>query len=547
MNRIKNLPFIFNRLIASHLMKTIAIAIVFSMILVAAVGTNVWNMYGSFQTVVTTEFQIQNLSNKIIYLDEVLTMSARMAASTGDFQWEKRYKNFEPELDATIKKVMELAPQEYASNTETDTANAKLVEMETRAFTLVRQQKSDEALKLLFSKDYDIQKQIYASGIEKTTQALQNRMTSNLDYYQQRLLWSSIFSIVSFPVLLAAWLGVLALVRWYIIQRQFAEKALQVAKIELEKTNETLEIKVRERTAQLGAANAEILLLNESLKDDNLRMKSELSVTQQIQQKILPKKEEMLQVESLEIAGFMQPATEIGGDYYDILVVDGRVKIGIGDVTGHGLESGMLMLMAQTSVRTLLEHNETDPQKFLNTINRTIYHNSQRMKSSKNMTLCLLDYEDGQLRISGQHEEVLIIRKGGHVQKVDTMDLGFPIALEEEISHFIAYADVQLDSGDIVVLYTDGITEAENISGDLYGLQRLIDTVQNNCHLSAEEIKKAVINDLWNFIGQHKIHDDVTLVILKQKSSSHLKNIASMFPEILVSHPKQAEKSIILN
>jgi sigma-B regulation protein RsbU (phosphoserine phosphatase) len=97
----------------------------------------------------------------------------------------------------------------------------------------------------------------------------------------------------------------------------------------------------------------------------------------------------------------MQPADEVGGDYYDVLSYDGRVKIGIGDVTGHGLESGVLMIMVQTAVRTLLENNETDPVKFLSVLNRTIYHNIQRMNIDKSMSIALLDYEEGKLRLSG--------------------------------------------------------------------------------------------------------------------------------------------------
>jgi serine phosphatase RsbU (regulator of sigma subunit) len=276
----------------------------------------------------------------------------------------------------------------------------------------------------------------------------------------------------------------------------------------------------------LMKSKEEVSLLNERLNSDNFRMKNELDLTREIQQKILPKAQELAKITQLDIAGFMQSASEIGGDYYDILHQDGRVKIGIGDVTGHGLESGMLMLMVQTAVRTLLESHETDPQKFLNILNRTVYHNIQRMDSSRNMTLCLLDYENGRLRISGQHEEMLIIRRGGMVQRIDTMELGFPIGIEEEITHFVAYADLQLLTGDVVVLYTDGITEAENASGELYGLKRLTDVAKNNWQKSAEEIKQAVIDDLWNYIGEHTIHDDVTLVILKQNQLEEAPKVA---------------------
>ena len=92
----------------------------------------------------------------------------------------------------------------------------------------------------------------------------------------------------------------------------------------------------------------------------------------------------------------MEPAADVGGDYYDILQVGKTVTIGIGDVTGHGLESGILMLMTQTAVRTLNEMGQTDPVRFLDTLNRTIYHNVQRMNSNKHLTLAILNYFEGQ-------------------------------------------------------------------------------------------------------------------------------------------------------
>jgi serine phosphatase RsbU (regulator of sigma subunit) len=81
-------------------------------------------------------------------------------------------------------------------------------------------------------------------------------------------------------------------------------------------------------------------------------MSAELAVSRKLQQMLLPKEHELNQIPGLEIAGFMEPATEVGGDYYDVLNHNGNVKIGIGDVTGHGLESGVVMLMTQTATRT---------------------------------------------------------------------------------------------------------------------------------------------------------------------------------------------------
>ena len=246
-------------------------------------------------------------------------------------------------------------------------------------------------------------------------------------------------------------------------------------------------------------------------------MADELAVTRKLQQMILPRQSELESIDQLEIAGFMEPATEVGGDYYDVLKQDGRIKIGIGDVTGHGLESGVLMIMVQAAVRTLQASNETDPVKFLQVINQIVYDNVQRMNSDKNLSLALLDYQGGMLRLSGQHEQTIVVRTGGVVERIDTIDLGFPIGLEEDIGDFVSYADVELHPGDVVVLYTDGITEAENTLGVQYGLERLCEVVSRNWQKSAGEIRQAAIDDLRQFIGKQKIYDDITLVIFKQK------------------------------
>jgi phosphoserine phosphatase RsbU/P len=116
------------------------------------------------------------------------------------------------------------------------------------------------------------------------------------------------------------------------------------------------------------------------LMTENRPMNAELNLTRKLQQMILPKQSELEAIEGLEIAAFIEPAEEVGGDYYDVLQHNGNVKIGIGDVTGHGLESGMVMLMAQTTIRVganghspLLESEESDPVKFLDILNRTSY------------------------------------------------------------------------------------------------------------------------------------------------------------------------------
>ncbi|MBH8563530.1 PP2C family protein-serine/threonine phosphatase [Nostoc sp. CENA67] len=250
---------------------------------------------------------------------------------------------------------------------------------------------------------------------------------------------------------------------------------------------------------------------------DFLRMSAELDILRQMQQMILPKPEELEVIEGLDIAGFMEAADEVGGDYYDVLYTDGVVTLGIGDVTGHGLESGLLMLMTQTAVRLLREICESDSVRFLDTLNRTLYKNVQRMNSDKSLTLVILNYTQGEISISGQHEETIIVRNGGEIERIDTMDLGFPIALDDDIADFISSTTLELQPGDGVVLYTDGITEAKDINKNQYGIEQLCEIISQNWHQSASEIKDAVISDVRRHIGKQKVFDDITLLVFKRQ------------------------------
>ncbi|MGA1131018.1 MAG: slr1658 superfamily regulator [Prochlorotrichaceae cyanobacterium] len=292
---------------------------------------------------------------------------------------------------------------------------------------------------------------------------------------------------------------------------------LKLSYKQLEEYAQTLEDKVRERTAELESANAEISLLNDKLTDENQRMSAELGVAREMQQMILPKQDELETIEGLDISGFMEPADEVGGDYYDVFSKDGIVTLSIGDVTGHGLESGILMIMTQTAVRALKETQEVDPVRYLDALNRTLYKNIERMHSDKSLTLVILNYDGQRVSISGQHEETLLVAADGTVERVDTMDLGFPIGLEEEIADFVDQQSHVLRPGEGIVLYTDGVTEAENLEGEQYELDRLCEVITQNWQNSATAIKEAIIDDVRAHIGKQKVFDDITLLVVKRK------------------------------
>lgn len=280
---------------------------------------------------------------------------------------------------------------------------------------------------------------------------------------------------------------------------------------------ENLEKLVDERTNELAQANTQITSLNERLKNENSRLGAELDIARTIQSMVLPRITELADLPDIEIAGYMEPADEVGGDYYDVLHDGDRIKIGIGDVTGHGLESGVLMLMVQSVARALQENGDENPKTFLSVLNRAIYKNIVRTNSDKHLTLAFLDYADKNVVLSGQHEDVLVIRKTGDVERIDTIDLGFPIGLESDISEFVATLDIPFDTGDIIILHTDGVTEAEAPNGELFGLDRLCDSAATHRSGNADQILKGIIADLLAHIGTQKIHDDITLVVMRHR------------------------------
>jgi sigma-B regulation protein RsbU (phosphoserine phosphatase) len=286
---------------------------------------------------------------------------------------------------------------------------------------------------------------------------------------------------------------------------------------EIQDYTANLEAKVRERTADLRQANEQISLLNERLQDENIRLSAELDVARQVQMMVLPPASETSAIDELDIACYMNPADEVGGDYYDVVHAGDSIIIGIGDVTGHGLPAGIIMLMAQTALLTLSQNGEQDMPRMLAVLNRVIYQNIERIRENKSMTLAAIRYHERQFYLAGQHESVIICRSDGRIEEIDTIDLGFPIGLESDIADFLTGAQFQMAPGDALMLYTDGITEAENEAGEMFALPRLKELLAAYHEQSAGEIVELILADLYAYIGRAPIYDDISLVIIKQR------------------------------
>ncbi len=184
----------------------------------ATFGWVVWNAYASYRdadSYRSRELRVEELRGVILHLDEVLTMSARMAAATGDLRWETRYHQSEPELDAAIKETMALVPDDsvIAGSSQTDVANAKLVDMETQAFALVRDGRAEDARAVLFAQAYEEQKALYAGGMTMVLFDVRTRVDSSLRQAKQRALLSMAGSAVLLGLSIGAWVAVIGSLR----------------------------------------------------------------------------------------------------------------------------------------------------------------------------------------------------------------------------------------------------------------------------------------------------------------------------------------------
>ncbi|MBU0995847.1 MAG: SpoIIE family protein phosphatase [Proteobacteria bacterium] len=270
----------------------------------------------------------------------------------------------------------------------------------------------------------------------------------------------------------------------------------------LQKLNVDLEHKVMERTQDLQSA-----------KD---ALWGEMQVAKKIQTVLLPKNPK---IEGYEISALMVPADEIGGDYYDVIHADEKDWIVIGDVSGHGIPAGLIMMMVQTAIKTTLQHNPSiPPSQLLELINVTITSNIKQLEEDKYMSITVFAcHENGRFCYSGLHQDIMVYRKEkAHVELIETR--GMWIGIEEDIKGMFENDEIILHPGDTMMIYTDGITEA---------LQK--NKLDNRTiHMFGEDYLKRIFSDLGNestltirngIIGELKAYeckDDTTMLIIKR-------------------------------
>ena len=252
-------------------------------------------------------------------------------------------------------------------------------------------------------------------------------------------------------------------------------------------------------------------------KAEKERLESELEIATRIQTSILPRD---LRVENLEIAATMVPATEVGGDYYDVLPGPGGCWLGIGDVAGHGLRPGLVMMMLQSIVAALSRDDfNAAPAAMLQVVNAVLYDNVRnRLAQDEHATLTLIRYfENGALVFAGAHEDLVILRAAtGRCECIPT--LGTWVGATEDIATATEEQHAQLEEGDVLLLYTDGVIEAANAAGEHYGIERLIAELEAAGGESVPVIRDRLLTSVQRFLAVQD--DDIALLVARYKKGA---------------------------
>lgn len=242
------------------------------------------------------------------------------------------------------------------------------------------------------------------------------------------------------------------------------------------------------------------------------RMRSEIEDARQIQLSMLPRSTP--EVGWLDISTVSMPASEVGGDYYDFFPgADSSLALVIGDVAGHGLASGLL-LSGLRSCLYLLRGELASPADVLLKLDDMVRHTADR-RMLVTLLVSFLDPASRSVTLSSAgHPPALYVSSASR----EARELALPaLPLGTRLGARFRQTTTRLAPGDALIYYTDGLTEMSNSSGDLYGVDRLIQVVTEATatHRGAREVRNAILADLANFKGDTRRLDDVTFVVVK--------------------------------
>ena len=278
-----------------------------------------------------------------------------------------------------------------------------------------------------------------------------------------------------------------------------------------------IEVRGKDQLAELGVSfnrMTEHLAHLLTVAKEKERLQSEIEIAREVQNQLYPRVAP--QTKSLRLTAVCRPARIESGDYYDYECIrDTHVALAIGDVAGKGISAALLMATLQSSLRTQLNNGSGDgplsAARLVSQLNQYLYANTSAEKFS---TLCLGLYDEADssfIYTNGGNVPPALVR-AGVVQRLDvngTVVGAFPFAEYGE-------SRIALEPGDLLVFFTDGVTEPENAYGEMFGEERFLDLLVRNAHLSEEEIVRTVIESVREWTGSEELQDDMTLLLARR-------------------------------
>ncbi len=289
---------------------------------------------------------------------------------------------------------------------------------------------------------------------------------------------------------------------------------------------ETYELAERE-VLQYCAGHLTLMIENARLTHrvvEQERLRRDLALAAEVQKRLLP--EESPQVVAAELAAVSLPARSVGGDYYDFLeLADHRLGIAIADVAGKGIAAALIMSVVQASLRILTAHCELSLPQLVSKMNQFL-HRSTQSNSYATFFYAQFDDETRQLQyVNAGHPPPYLLRVmqrsevAADVSESDHHDIqelstgGTVLGLFPGSAY--GQATVELTSGDILLAFTDGVTEALNPSNEEFGEVRLKAALRAAAPLSVNEIASRISGELKNWIRDRAQHDDLTFIVMK--------------------------------
>ncbi len=265
------------------------------------------------------------------------------------------------------------------------------------------------------------------------------------------------------------------------------------------------------------ASQLALMIENSHLTDrivEQERLRRELALASEVQKRLFPEKPP--EVRSAQLAGYCLPARGVGGDYYDFLRIGpDHLGLALADVAGKGIAAALVMSVVQASLRSLADDAAISLSQLTGKINRLLCA-STGPSSYATFFYARLDETTRRLSyVNGGHNPPFLLRnhQSGAIEELTTggMIVGmFPFSQYEE-------GTVQLESGDVLMLFTDGVSEAHNPEEEEFGEARLKDVLRRYGHLAVDEILSAVLDELRHWMADAPQHDDLTFVLMKMQ------------------------------